>query len=249
MAKSATRRKAAVTYKGKYQPGDIVGLYRIIKPLPYAPNVTNMKFYCECLECGEKCIRFANRLNSRHRGCKANLTYAPNGKEIIYVQPHTPAADIEAAKEAESKTQKVEDLPVIDENSPEEFFVPNTMNLPKEIADYFNQQNIDEKAIEILEMAKDYNVGRNFLFTTTFQRFMTLVHLSRKLGYAVSQNDMNMIVEGQRGRMIANPLITQYKQVSSEMTAVSRLLIDIIDKMKAREREEDPLAKALRGGV
>lgn len=243
---TATKTKQAMTYRGKIQAGDIVGLYKIIKPLPYAPNVTNMKFYCECLECAEKCVRFSNRLNSRHKGCTAPKTYTPQGKEIVMVQPHIPAAVVEAAKQ--EQTQKIDELPIIDDSSPEDFFVPQTMKLPKEVADYFNSQNIDEKAIEILEMAKKYDVGRNFLFTNTFQRFMTLLHLSRKLGRAVSEDGMNMIVEGQRGKMIANPLMAQYKQISAEMTATTRILIDIIDKMKSKtEEDDDPLARALRG--
>lgn len=241
-----TEAKMAMTYRGKLQAGDIIGLYKIIKPLPYAPNVTNMKFYCECLECGEKCVRFSNRMNSRHKGCTAPKTYTPQGKEIVLVKPHIPAAQAEAAQQA--TTQKVDDLPIIGEDSPEDFFVPQTMQLPKEVADYFNSQNIDEQAIEILQMAQKYDIGRNFLFTNTFQRFMTLLHLSRKLGRAVSEDGMNMIVEGQRGKMIANPLMAQYKQISAEMTAATRLLIDIIDKMKAKESEDDdPLTKALRG--
>lgn len=242
----AEKTKTAVTYRGKLQAGDVVGLYKIIKPLPYAPNVTNMKFYCECLECGEKCVRFSNRMNSRHKGCTAPKTYTPQGKEIVMVQPHTPAAQV--GDLAQPAAQKVDDLPTIDDDSPEDFFVPQTMRLPKEVADYFNSQNIDEQAIEILEMAKNYDVGRNFLFTNTFQRFITLLHLSRKLGRAVSDDGMNMVVEGQRGKMIANPLMAQYKQISAEMTATTRILIDIIDKMKSKAQEDDdPLTKALRG--
>jgi hypothetical protein len=205
-----------------------------------------MKFYCECLECGTKCIRFSNRLNSRHKDCTAPRTYTPQGKEIVYVQPHQSANAPAAA--AAPQPQRAADLPIIDDDSPEDFFVPKTMNLPKEVADYFNEQDIDQKAVEILEMAKKYDVGRNFLFTTSFQRFMTLTHLSRKLGRAVSEDGMNMVVEGQRGRMIANPLIAQYKQISGELSSVSKLLIDIIDKMKKSGGEEsDPLADILGG--
>jgi hypothetical protein len=240
------KTKQATTYRGKLQSGDVIGLYKIIKPLPYAPNVTNMKFYCECLQCGAKCVRFSNRLNSRHKGCTAPKTYTPQGKEIVMVHPHTPAAQV--GIEQQPAPQRVEDLPIIDDDSPEDFHVPKTMKLPKEVADYFNNQNIDEQAIEILEMAKQYDIGRNFLFTNTFQRFMTLLHLSRKLGRAVSDDGMNMVVEGQRGKMIANPLMAQYKQISAEMTSTTRILIDIIDKMKNKaEEDEDPLTKALLG--
>lgn len=244
---TATKTKTPTTYRGKIQAGDIVGLYKIIKPLPYAPNVTNMKFYCECLECAEKCVRFSNRLNSRHKGCTAPKTYTPQGKEIVMVQPHIPAA-AQTTEVAAVDTMKLADLPKIDEDSPEDFFVPQTMKLPKEVADYFNSQNIDEQAIEILEAAKRYDVGRNFLFTSTFQRFITLLHLSRKLGRAVSDDTMSMTIEGQRGARIANPLIAQYKQISGELTAATRILLDIIDKMKSKtEEDDDPLAKALRG--
>lgn len=244
-----------VKYRGKIQSGDVIGLYKIIKPMPYAPTVTNMKFYCECIECGEKVVRYSNRLESRHRGCTAPVEKREiNGvvKQIVYVQPHTkPDGTIVGAEVATTKTlTSVNDVPIIneDDDTPENFVVPSTVKLPKRLQEYFDV-DIDAKAIEILDMASDYDISRNFLFTTTFQRFLSLTHLSRKLQHEINKAETEMVVEGQRGRQIANPLLVQFKQVSSESNVTARLLIDIIDKMKAKGVEDaDPLMKALRGG-
>lgn len=211
--------------------GEVVGLYKIIKPLYDKLHVKNTKLWCECMICGERVERFSTRLAAKHTGCK------PNDK----------VADFHEALETQEKRKTEKPTTKLAEDVPEEYIEPFTVNLPAEARNYF-KFDIDATAIEILKEAEKMGKNKNYIFITTFERFVNLLHLARRLAHEINKPTLEYMVEGQRGNMITNPLITQYKQISAESNGVARLLVAILNDEKQQEREDDdPLTKALRG--
>lgn len=85
------------------------------------------------------------------------------------------------------------------------------------------------------------------MFITTLRRYLTLVHIARKIERKLAQND-ELTVLGSNGNQVANPLMTQYKAISSESNITVRVLNGIVSKFKSKDADDDPLVKALNGG-
>lgn len=251
--------------KYKYEKGDVVGLYRVIRPLPSEPNVKNLVIYCECLLCGERVKRWSNRLESKHRGCSAEVKVEKPADEpvpVVVPKPHTrpdgkpvitkPTGFVitdEVSPEelvAEATAEASPDQTSLTDDDSEDFNLPDALELPKEVADALNI-DVDAQAIEIIRLAKDLDPSTNFIFMNTFKRYLTLVHLARRLERKINSINVELTVIGSTGTQIANPMIVQYKQVSSESNAVIKVLLGIVAKMNANNADEDPLIKALAG--
>lgn len=251
--------------KYKYEKGDTVGLYRIIRPLPSEPNVKNLVIYCECLLCGDKVKRWSNRLDSKHRGCSATAKVdkqadpivpvvapvphlRPDGK-VVKTRPTGFVDRDEPTPEqlvAEATAEASPDQTSLTDDDSEDFNLPDALELPKEVADALNI-DVDAQAIEIIRLAKDLDPSTNFIFMNTFKRYLTLVHLARRLERKINHINVELTVVGSTGTQVANPLIIQYKQVSAESNAVIKVLLGIVAKMNAGAMDEDPLIKALAG--
>lgn len=242
--------------KYKYEKGDEVGLYKIIRPLPSEPNVKNLKLYCECLLCGAKVKRWSNRLDSKHRGCTvpAVVDKTPEAEPVVVApKPHTRAngRTVQANEhgfiqdETESPEQIVAEAHD-DTGEKEELVVPTNIELPPEVVEALSA-DIDTQAIEIIKLAKGLDPSTNFIFVNTFRRYIHLLHLTRRLEYKINQSG-ELTILGSTGSQVANPLIIQYKQVSSESNATIKVLLTIVSKMNAKDNpDNDPLARALRG--
>lgn len=246
--------------KYKYEKDDVIGLYRVIKVLPSEPNVKNLVIYAECLLCHEKVKRFSNRLDSKHRGCEAPAVVDKQADDAqpIVVAPvrHTRAdgtpvvtdakgfvVDDERA-EAEEIVADANPVPEADDET-EGAIVPESITLPPEVAEALNV-DVDEQAIEIVRLAKNLDTSTKFIFINTLKRYLTLVHLARRLESKINVLS-ELTVTGSTGAQVANPLIVQYKQVSSESNAVIKVLLGIVHKMNASDDSDDPLLKALEG--
>lgn len=242
--------------KYKYEKGDEVGLYRIIRPLPSEPNVKNLKLYCECLLCGTKVKRWSNRLESKHRGCTVPAVVDKSAETepiVVAPKPHTRADGKKVVAnehgfitdEVESPEQIVAEAHQPD-GEKEELIVPHNIELSPEVVEALSA-DIDSQAVEIIRLAKGLDVSTNFIFVNTFRRYIHLLHLSRSLEYKINQTG-ELTILGATGTQIANPLIVQYKQVSAESNAVIKVLLGIVAKMNSKDNpDNDPLARALRG--
>lgn len=232
--------------KYKWEKGDVVGLYRVIKVLPSEPNVKNLVIYCECLACGEKVKRWSNRLDSKHRGCTAKVVVAepePIAEPTVIVpKPHT-RADGKIVQTNENGN--VVELDVTDDDA--EDLDLGDMKLPAEILTALNF-DVDAHAVELVKKAEELDSGTKFLFITTLRRYLTLVHVGRKIERKLAKME-DMTIAGSNGNQVANPLLTQYKAISSESNVTVRVLNGIVAKFKAKDTEDDPLLKALNGGA
>jgi len=251
--------------KYKYEKGDKIGLYEIIRPLPSEANVKNLILYCRCLLCDKKVKRYANRLASKHRGCSAEVkveTPKPD-PEVVHPLLHTKAdgtqvqtnrfgfeykkpSDDDASKLVAEATADAEPEQTSLDDEGEDVDLVADLNLPPEVAEALNI-DVDAQAIEIIRLAKDLDPSTNYIFINTFKRYLTLVHLARRLEKKIGGNT-ELTVIGSTGTQVANPLIVQYKQVSAESNAVIKVLLGIVAKMNASKMDDDPLLKALAGG-
>lgn len=237
--------------KYKWEAGDKVGLYEVIKVLPSEPHVKNLVIYASCLLCGEKVKRFSNRMESKHRGCTAEVkvekTDEPIEPVVFNPLPHTKANGLPAdqvLEEAEELVADANPLPETDEDS-EDFVLPEDTNLPDEVKNALNF-DVDAQAVYMVRLADKLDISSKFLFMTTFKRYLTLVHLARRLEKKIAETG-ELTVIGSTGNQIANPLIREYKSVSSESTSHAKQLMTILAKT-AGDGEEDPLAKLFAGG-
>lgn len=254
--------------KYKYEKGDKVGLYEIIKPLPSEPNVKNLVIYCQCLLCGEKVKRWANRLGSKHRGCDANVKIEkpkpepevmhpllhtkadgtrvqtnPHGFVITPKKPEKPEAE-RAVAEAVADAQP--DQTSLTDDDTDEFSLPDSLELSDEVKQALNI-DVDSQAVEIIRKAKNLDASTMFIFINTFKRYLTLVHIARRLERKMNHAGVELTIVGSTGAQVANPLIVQYKQVSQESNATIKVLLSMVAKMNAKDGDDDPLARALRG--
>ena len=254
--------------KYKYEKGDKVGLYEIIKPLPSEPNVKNLVIYCQCLLCGEKVKRWSNRLGSKHRGCNADVKIEKPkpDPEVMHPLLHTKADGtrvqtnqhgfvIEQARKETEAEQVVADATAdaspdqttLTDDDAEEFSLPDTLELSDEVKRALDI-DVDQQAVEIIRKAKNLDASTLFIFINTFKRYLTLVHIARRLEHKMNRKDVELTVVGSKGGQIANPVIVQYKQVSQESNATIKVLLGMVAKMNASDNDDDPLVKALRGG-
>lgn len=231
--------------KYKWQAGDEVGLYRVIKVLPKQPHVKNLVIYAECLLCKEKVERWSNRMDSKHRGCTAPAVIdkepEPAPVAVVHVKPHTRANGSIVETGEDGKPIEVD----VSADDPEELDLGD-MNLPPEILTALNF-DVDAHAVELVKKAEELDSGTKFLFITTLRRYLTLVHVGRKIERKLASME-DMTIAGSNGNQVANPLLTQYKAISSESNVTVRVLNGIVAKFKAKDAEDDPLVKALNGG-
>lgn len=230
--------------KYKWEKNDEVGLYRVIKVLPSEPNVRNLVIYCECLLCGERVKRWSNRMDSTHRGC-------PKKSEVKILRPLPAIAEDVPVVKVKPHTRKDGTLVVTDDRGyvvnedGSEDLLDGDLDLPAEVTDALNF-DVNAYVEELVKKAETMDVGSRFTFMSTLRRYVALVHLARKLELKLAHNE-NLTVEGSNGNQVANPLITQYKTVSTESNQTARILNSMVAKLMAKETADDPLAKLLGG--
>ncbi len=226
----------------KWQAGDEVGLYRVIKVLPSKPHVKNIVIYAECLLCHEKVERFSNRMESKHRGCEVKAVIDKEAEPVVVVpKPHI-RANGQLADEAEAVGELIAESQQTDRDA-EDFLPLSTIDLPPEVAEALSV-NIDDEIVKIVEVAKELDRTTYFIFVNTLRRYLQLLHLTRQLEYKINKSG-ELTVLGSSGTQVANPLIVQYKQISSESNQVIKQLLGIVGKMNAGKGEADPLLEAL----
>ena len=89
------------------------------------------------------------------------------------------------------------------------------------------EMNINEKASQILKIAEQYGVEKNFLFITTFKRYTVQLKVLQDLEKAISDNGATVTKEYVKGRknLYTNPAIKEYNNaVNSANKTVSTLM-------------------------
>lgn len=234
----------------KYEKGDEVGIYRVIKTLPNKPHVKNLRIYCECLLCGEKVERWSNRLDSKHRGCAA--------RDVVVDKPEllpVPKSEPKAIK-PKPHTKKDGKVVRVDRQGrivaePKETADSKTlleqMDLPDDVRRLLNI-DYSQEVSEMVRKAENLDQGQRFLFITTLKRYLTLLELSHDLEVKIANLGGQLITTNSNGNQVAHPVIVQYKQLSSESNAVAKVLNSILTKNAGSDDDDDPLAKLLGGG-
>ena len=112
---------------------------------------------------------------------------------------------------------------------------------------------IHAKAKEILKIAEQYGVEKNFLFITTFERYVVQLKVLSDLEKAIKENGATVEKEYVKGRknLYTNPAIRDYNNAVNSANKTVTTLMSIIktssDKYNEDNGEEDPLLRVLNG--
>ena len=117
------------------------------------------------------------------------------------------------------------------------------------------EMNINAKAQEILKIAEQYGVEKNFLFITTFKRYTVQLKVLQDLEKALDENGATVEKEYVKGRknLYTNPAIKEYNNAVNSANKTVTTLMSIIktnsDKYnpESSDGEDDPLLRALNG--
>lgn len=113
--------------------------------------------------------------------------------------------------------------------------------------------DINSKAEEILKIAEQYGVEKNFLFITTFKRYIVQLKVLSQLENSIAENGATVTKEYVKGRknLYTNPAIKEYNNAVNSANKTVSTLMSIIktnsDKYNDNSEEIDPLLKALNG--
>ena len=115
------------------------------------------------------------------------------------------------------------------------------------------EMNINAKAQEILKIAEQYGVEKNFLFITTFKRYTVQLKILGDLEKAIDENGATVTKEYVKGRknLYSNPAIKEYNNAVTSANKTVSTLMSIIktnsNSYNENDGEDDPLLKALNG--
>lgn len=114
--------------------------------------------------------------------------------------------------------------------------------------------DIQAKAKEILKIAEQYGVEKNFLFITTFQRYTVQLKVLEDLEKAIEEHGSTVEKEYVKGRknLYSNPAIKEYNNAVNSANKTVSTLMSIIKTNSEKYnddngQEEDPLLRLLNG--
>ncbi len=114
--------------------------------------------------------------------------------------------------------------------------------------------DIQKKANEILKIAEQYGVEKNFLFITTFQRYTVQLKVLQDLEEAIEEHGSTVEKEYVKGRknLYTNPAIKEYNNAVNSANKTVSTLMSIIKTNSEKYnddngQEEDPLLRLLNG--
>lgn len=118
------------------------------------------------------------------------------------------------------------------------------------------KDNIDltKKAEEIMRIAQEYNAEKNFLFITTFDRYIFYLKQLDRLKQEINQSEVLITKEYVKGRknLYESPALKSFNSVGQQANNTAITLVKIINGLNKKDKtedkqEEDPLLKALKG--
>lgn len=114
------------------------------------------------------------------------------------------------------------------------------------------KEKTENKKDEILKKAKEYGLENNFLFTTTFERYVKQLELLDRLTKEINQGDTMVTKEYVKGRMnlYVNPAFKEYNSCVTATNNTVLSLVKIISSLKGEKEEkktkmQNPLLKVL----
>lgn len=112
--------------------------------------------------------------------------------------------------------------------------------------------SLQEQAAEILRLAKEYDVSNNFLFTTTFKRYVTQINVLENLSKTISQEDILVTKEYVKGRgnIYVHPAVKEFNNTTNSANTTVKTLLSLIETAKQQKDagdDVDPLWQALNG--
>ena len=113
--------------------------------------------------------------------------------------------------------------------------------------------SLQEQADEILRLAKEYDVSNNFLFTTTFKRYVTQIKVLENLSKTISQEDILVTKEYVKGRgnIYVHPAVKEFNNTTNSANTTAKTLLSLIETAKQQKDagdDVDPLWQVLNGG-
>lgn len=113
--------------------------------------------------------------------------------------------------------------------------------------------SLQEQAAEILRLAKEYDVSNNFLFTTTFKRYVTQIKVLENLSKTISKEDILVTKEYVKGRgnIYVHPAVKEFNNTTNSANTTVKTLLSLIETAKQQKDagdDVDPLWQALNGG-
>lgn len=133
----------------------------------------------------------------------------------------------------------------------------NNNPVPKEVKNMATKKKndsmtLDQQADIIIKQAKERGVENNFLFVTTFDRYLTQIKILDDLKKAIDEEGMTVTKEYVKGRknVYTNPAVSEYNKTTDSANRTVTALIKIINGFRNNQDKEakDPLMDILNGG-
>lgn len=108
----------------------------------------------------------------------------------------------------------------------------------------------EKQAREILEMAESSGLQENFLFKTTFDRYLTQVKILADLKSTIDKTETLVTKQYVKGRanLYANPAIREFTHLTDSANKTVQTLIKILNGFKkTEEKGDDELLKIING--
>lgn len=114
------------------------------------------------------------------------------------------------------------------------------------------KKSLEEQAQIIIKQAEERGVENNFLFVTTFDRYLTQIKILDDLKGAIAEEGMTVTKEYVKGRknVYSNPAVSEYNKTTDSANRTVTTLVKIINGFGsgANKEEKDPLLEILNGG-
>jgi len=103
-----------------------------------------------------------------------------------------------------------------------------------------NTINVDAQAKKFLALAKKYGVEKNFLFTTNFKQYLTLLKVAQNLENILKEEGNLTTKEYVKDRknIYVHPALPEYRKTVESSAKVATVLMNIILKMKNNDKKE-----------
>ena len=112
--------------------------------------------------------------------------------------------------------------------------------------------SLQKQAEEIIRIAEEKGVQSNFLFRTTFQRYLTQLSILKELEEILKEEGMLVEKEYVKNRknLYANPAVAEYNRTTDSANKTVSTLMRILRSFNVDEQaeEEDPLMRIINGG-
>lgn len=111
--------------------------------------------------------------------------------------------------------------------------------------------SLEAQASKILEIAEHYGAQGNFMFVTTFKRYLVQINILNELERVIEADGTLVTKEYVKGRenVYTHPAIGEYNKTTTAANNTAQTLIKILRELAADRDEEgdDPLLKIMAG--